>query len=312
MVDAIGLVSGVLGIVSFIQDLIPDNPVEGANIRIKAGNGGDDDQDSGGKVTASYAWDFANNYLGRGVGGSMEPGGIVDTVIDSFSNGARAEYIGVSVANDAVCVAWVTVSQFDKTNGGAWTGDIGYECGQSWYASGEMAGYLNEEETEEYIPRCTWLDGDHTDGTPSAAMKFKTKAYGQDVKSTVDNKEACKYTIWGEDDAPINGQPGRRSGRPRLPWMEEKLVVSDFKQHKAEDLCSSDTSWGPDFVGTDGMFCDMSTKTLTPLCSTKNVQGCITIDEEKRSVTKRSMVARREVDTTHKAYKKINHWNKSV
>jgi len=135
----------------------------------------------------------------------MEQGGIVDTVIDSFSNGARAEYAGISVARDAVCVAWISVSQYDNTPGGAWTGDIGYECGQAWYANKEKAGYLDEDQKEDYIPRCTWLDASLKEGTKSASMKFDTSAYGEKVKDTVENKDACDYTLWGEDDAPISG-----------------------------------------------------------------------------------------------------------
>ncbi|RGP58511.1 hypothetical protein FSPOR_11880 [Fusarium sporotrichioides] len=72
MVDVIGLVSGVLTIVSFIQSQVPDKPKEGAAVRIKAGSGGTDDEGSGGEVSAAYAWNFDNNYLGRGDGGSME------------------------------------------------------------------------------------------------------------------------------------------------------------------------------------------------------------------------------------------------
>lgn len=90
--------------------------------------------------------------------------------------------------------------------------------------------------------------------------------------------------------------------------MEQKLVVSDLKQHKAEDLCSSQMSWGPDFIGTDGQFCDMGTKKLTPLCSTKDVDGCIMIDDDNKTLTKRSRVAKREVNVTHKTYKAIDHW----
>ncbi|KAF5228856.1 hypothetical protein FAUST_10830 [Fusarium austroamericanum] len=308
MVDVIGLVSGVLTIVSFIQSQIPDKPKEGAAVRIKAGSGGTDDEGSGGEVSAAYAWNFDNNYLGRGDGGSMEQGGVVDIVIDSFSGGARAEYIGISVARDAVCVAWISVKQFDQTTGGAWTGDIGYECGQAWYANKEMAGYIDDDETEEYIPRCTWLDAALKEDTESASLKFDTTAYGKKVKDTVDNKDACKYTLWGEDDAPISGTPGKRANRPRRPWMEHKLVVSNLTQHKAEDLCSSETSWGPDFIGTDGQFCDMGTKKLTPLCSTKDVDGCIVVDGDKKTLTRRSRVAKREAHITHKTYKAIDHW----
>ncbi|KAK7432958.1 hypothetical protein QQZ08_000429 [Neonectria magnoliae] len=241
MVDAIGLVSGVLGIVIFIQSLISENPTEGASVWIRAGNGGDDDPDSG----------------------------------------------------------------------GAWTGDIGYECGQNWYANKEPAGYLGEEEEEEYIPKCIWLDGKHGEDIENVSMKFKTVAYGHNVEDTVGKKEAGKWTKWGKDDAPISDTPGKTSTWPRLPWMEQKLVVSNLKQHKAVDLRSSDTSWGPDFVDTDGMFCDMGTKPLTPLCLTKNVHGCIITDDETKSVTKRSLVAKRVVDITHKTYKAVNHWDRS-
>ena len=90
--------------------------------------------------------------------------------------------------------------------------------------------------------------------------------------------------------------------------MENKLVVSNLKQHKAKDLCSSETSWGPDFVGTDGQFCDMVTKKLTPLCSNKDVDGCIMIDDDNKTLTRRSRVAKREVHVTHKTYKAIDNW----
>lgn len=104
-------------------------------------------------------------------------------------------------------------------------------------------------------------------------------------------------------------KPAKRSARARLPWMEESLVVSNITEHKAENMCSSATSWGPDFVGTDGMYCDMGTKTLIPLCSTQNVHGCVNIDDDTRTVRKRSMVAKRTVKTDHKSYKKITYWD---
>ncbi|KAK7425868.1 hypothetical protein QQZ08_007582 [Neonectria magnoliae] len=308
VVDGLGLVGSVLGIVGFIQDNIPEKPAEGASIRIKAGNPGDDNPGLDGDVSAAYAWDTNNNYLGQADGDHVEVGDVADLTIDSFSPGSRAEYVGVSVGDNAVCIAWVTVSMYDGTDGGSWTGDIGYQCGQNWYEQDEMAGYLDEEQKQEYIPRCTWLDADHTFDVPSAAMKFSSTAYGKEVKDTADNSKGCDFTLWGADDGPINDKPQKRSGRARLPWMEERLVVSTISRHKAENLCSSETSWGPDFVGTDGMFCDMDTKTLIPLCSTKKVQGCIDIDDEKKVATKRFVTTKRDVSTTHKEYKTIKHW----
>lgn len=95
--------------------------------------------------------------------------------------------------------------------------------------------------------------------------------------------------------------------RARLPWMEKRLIISDLG-HTAESLCESETSWGPDFVGEDGMYCDMATHTLHPLCSHRNVEGCVNIDEVQRSVKKRSTVAKRSIETTHKSFESVKRW----
>lgn len=84
VIDAIGVVSGGLGIISFFQGNLPgEKPPQGAIIKIKAGNPGDEDVDEvsmnatenplsswsnvlkGGDIAATYAWDINNNYLGQ-------------------------------------------------------------------------------------------------------------------------------------------------------------------------------------------------------------------------------------------------------
>ena len=57
-------------------------------------------------------------------GAYVEIGDVKDLTIDSFSAGSRADFAGISVANNALCVAWVTVTQFDRSPPGAWTGDM--------------------------------------------------------------------------------------------------------------------------------------------------------------------------------------------
>ncbi|KFY35171.1 hypothetical protein V494_06143 [Pseudogymnoascus sp. VKM F-4513 (FW-928)] len=314
VVDAIGLLGAGLGIISFFQNNIPgDPPAQGAKIRIKAGNPGDDNPGLDGNIEAAYAWEINNNYLGQSDGSHIEVGGTADLTIDSFSPGSRADYAGISVTDNALCVSWITVTQFDSTKGGAWTGDIGYNCGQNWYMQTESAGYIDPDANPkvDYIPRCTWLDADHTGDVPSAALKFRTSAYGDDVQDTVDNNKGCDATLWGENMAPINGAPsGKRSLRPRTAWMNNVLVVSPtIETHKAAELCNSATSWGPDFVGSDGKFCDMETHTLLPLCSTEDVEGCVNIDTTANAVTKRSVGPKRAVDHPHKEYTKIKSWS---
>lgn len=52
----------------------------------------------------------------------------------------------------------------------------------------------------------TWVDSDYTDGTVSAALKFRTSAYGENVQDTVGNNDHCAFTIFGKDDGPIAGK----------------------------------------------------------------------------------------------------------
>jgi hypothetical protein len=91
--------------------------------------------------------------------------------------------------------------------------------------------------------------------------------------------------------------------------MEQQLIVSqNITSHTAHDLCGSDTSYGPDFVGSDGYYCDMGSKTLFPLCSTENIDGCLDIDHGAKSVVKRTTVGRRDAKLAHKTYKKVTTW----
>ena len=84
--------------------------------------------------------------------------------------------------------------------------------------------------------------------------------------------------------------------------------MSNYTSQPAAELCNSATSWGPDFIGSDGKFCDMSTKTLAPLCSTEDVEGCVEVEEAKGNLVKRVRVARRATDVVHKTYAKISRW----
>mgnify|MGYP000548320561 CR=1 FL=1 len=170
---------------------------------------------------------------------------MADYVIDSISGGTRAEYVAVSAARNAICIAWITVAMFDGTTGGAWTGDVGHYCGQSWYPQHEKAGWLDDKKTKPYIPKCTWIDRDHSSKIKGAALKFSVSGYGDDVVKTVKNAKVCKLSIFGADSGPISStsnslvfsantirctdvsaQRGQRSERPlanafhgwRTPW----------------------------------------------------------------------------------------------
>ncbi|KAL7942577.1 hypothetical protein V8C42DRAFT_360011 [Trichoderma barbatum] len=306
---ALGFISGVLGIVSFFQDNFPTKPPEGSVVRIKAGIAqGDEDVSIEGEISAVFGWDVNHNYKGKAKGGYIDEGGIRDFILSQFGSGKRIEYAAVAAEEDAICIAWITVQMHDGTTGGAWTGDIGSECGQAWYPSAERAGKLKDGK-QDYIPRCTWLDGDRSGDATVAAMKFATGAYGVDVAETIENKKQCDFTKWGPDIGPIAGRPSKRFVKPRREWMEKRLVVSNISQHKAADVCNSATSWGPDFVGSDGLFCDMNTKILIPICSFHDIDGCIDVNLDNQTITKRSNVAKRRIETRYKTYGTVSQWS---
>jgi hypothetical protein len=92
--------------------------------------------------------------------------------------------------------------------------------------------------------------------------------------------------------------------------MENELIVSNnITSHSASDLCSSNISRGPDFIGSDGLYCDMGSKTLTPLCSTEDVDGCLAIDDTTNTVVKRTAIGRRNVELAHKSYRTVKYWS---
>lgn len=157
------------------------------------------------------------------------------------------------------------------------------------------------------MPACTWFDANHDSGD-HASVKFRTRAYGLNAESTVANGHQCDSTIYGVDATPVNGAPAKRkrdtSVRPQ--WMTEQLIVSSIPQHSAKTLCDSETSWGPDFVDVNGQYCDLGTKTLTPLCTASDTAGCLEFDGS--TLTKRTTVGRREVKLADKSYKVVKHW----
>jgi hypothetical protein len=65
----------------------------------------------------------------------------------------------------------------------------------------------------------------------------------------------------------INRRIERRAEEPHHWCKENHLVISEFAEHSAIEVCESESSWGPDFVSiTEGIFCDMCERESYPLC----------------------------------------------
>ncbi|KAK4504568.1 hypothetical protein PRZ48_005484 [Zasmidium cellare] len=315
--NAIGLVAGALGIIGFAKNNMPtQTDPAGAHVQVKIGLGepGDSGNVAGG-IDGVYAYDYNNAYIGRAQGGFIDVGGVLEVTVRQDTPGIQTDFLSVSATKDAPCISWISVSQYDGSPGGAWTGDIGKACGDYWYhAGGQEAGTFADPCPQEgcsWRPVCAWLDADHSADYPYGAMKFNVRAYGELSEDTVKAGEdhVCASTLWASDSGPINDKPAKREQRVRSSWMNSTLIVSSVSSQTATELCHHDKSWGPDFIGVDGKYCDMESKTVMPVCSDTFVRDCVEVDQQLNTLRKRTTTARRTVDGVHKTYDTIEQWD---
>lgn len=100
----------------------------------------------------------------------------------------------------------------------------------------------------------------------------------------------------------------KRSLAQRQEAMSDEVVISSRPGNDVFDLCGSETSLGPDYVSlAEGMFCDMSTKTLWPLCGDLLAKGCFDVEEKKMKWANRELKKRHEGDG-EKAYTRVTTW----
>lgn len=99
--------------------------------------------------------------------------------------------------NDAICIAAVLVG--NSKISGAFYGDTGYKCGQSWFASENRIGSSFE------APRCVWLDANHDNGINARAISFhlndmqpnedKMQQYYENLDTLC--KSTPRFSFWG-------------------------------------------------------------------------------------------------------------------
>lgn len=226
-----------------------------------------------------------------------------------------------------------------------WTGDIGAACGQAWHYGTRQHG--TTKSGDPYFPKCTWMDTDggvDIDKDPvsitNRQMKINIMAYGG-AAADKGLDYYCGATIFTHDNAdPIAGMPPQgpvcpgctrkkrrlepdhsepstnttfaeqKLPRPRSARSASELIVNSRPQQSAIRLCRSPTSRGSDFASTDeGIFCDMETKTLYPLCSGEIQAGCFDLQADELQLRKRDGPGLFSRDTPVKKYKSISYWD---
>ncbi|KAI0116432.1 hypothetical protein GGR51DRAFT_574711 [Nemania sp. FL0031] len=157
ILNVVGFVSGVLGIVQFGKDNLPQEKSAGSTVRITVGldtkNGL---SDAGGDLPDVRLFNEAGEFLGIKTNpGKVNSGESADITIDhNRDSGQQATYALFSANKDAICIAYTSIT-WPSGDQYAWVGDWGRQCGGSWYYSNV---YIS---ASGVTPDCLWIDGNH-------------------------------------------------------------------------------------------------------------------------------------------------------
>ncbi|OTA92355.1 hypothetical protein M434DRAFT_387364 [Hypoxylon sp. CO27-5] len=157
VIEAIGVISGVLGILQFGIDNFPKQDSVDSTVRVTVGldtKGGLNN--AGGDLPDVRLFNEAGEFIGITAGpGKVEDGGFKDIKVKHKKDSTQQPtYALFSANNNAICVAYVTIT-LPNSDHYSWVGDWGHQCGGSWYYSHVYIGSTNT------MPDCFWIDGNN-------------------------------------------------------------------------------------------------------------------------------------------------------
>ncbi|KAK4206570.1 hypothetical protein QBC37DRAFT_380961 [Rhypophila decipiens] len=307
MPDVIGFISGVLGIYSFVATLVPPQPESPfATVRVGVGLSGTPGEDGPlddpqGTIKSIRIYNNNQAFLSASSDNIfIEDGGYTDAVLDQVTT-QQAPFVQIRNGDgEKTCIASVSVTFADGQQRG-WDGTWAQRFGITWYYSGVLV-----TEASQNTGECLWLDADV--GTIFIFMPRFSPVEGEkpdeDVRTYVGTRGFRAYNFndaTGEIALPRSLDTKKRAAAAKEP--DSRLVVSDRPGHSAVKLCDSDTSWGPSFVSlAEGMFCNMETRELLPLCVGELTEGCFDVENAKAASGQRA----RSVEGT--GYSHVIEW----
>ncbi|OTB04414.1 hypothetical protein M426DRAFT_11561 [Hypoxylon sp. CI-4A] len=336
IIEAIGVISGALGIIQFGINNFPEPDSVKSTIRITVGLDTDQLDGAGGDLPDVRLFDEAGGFLGIAVDpGQVEDGGYADISVEhNDASTKQGVYTLFSGNTDAICIAYATIT-LPSTDKYSWIGTWGQQCGASWYYSNVYVGSTGVK------PNCMWLDGNNDQ--PQSGFQVHWPEFfnpeGTDLPSDPDDQQdkidyfcsqqaPFKYYNYADVEDPTsitywtindkrsedgleergsaiaygpskhaasakfrrdsatyprnNGTTTTGGGSGRNPHAN-RLVMSNSDEHTADELCESETSYGPDFVNVaHGKFCRMSDKTQWPVCDGAEVtDNCFNTDTQQ-------------------------------
>ncbi|KAI0873665.1 hypothetical protein GGS24DRAFT_517375 [Hypoxylon argillaceum] len=157
VVDIVAFLGGLLGVIGFAKENVPDQKAVGSTIRVTVGldaQGGLNN--AGGDLPDIRLFNEAGGFLGMVADpGKVKSGSFGDiTVKHDDRSGQQATYALFSANNDAICIAYTSIT-WPSGDHYAWVGDWGEKCGGHWYYSNVyLAG-------SGIRPECFWIDANN-------------------------------------------------------------------------------------------------------------------------------------------------------
>lgn len=133
MATVIGVFSGILTILGFLESKFPARNANAATVRIAAGlSGGTGAAQPAGDVVSVRVFNENQGSIGTNNGYQWIPDGGFKDIRVSQPNNQQATYLQVHAGNDGTCIPYITVTWADGSKYG-WSGDWGKYCGLPWH-----------------------------------------------------------------------------------------------------------------------------------------------------------------------------------
>ncbi|KAL6244022.1 hypothetical protein RBB50_008891 [Rhinocladiella similis] len=262
----------------------------------------------GEKSAISLTWNGEESSTNKDVEEVLVPNSSNDIAVSRHWNDTMPRWISIKNKGESpVCLAGVSIQIADVD----WilSGDLGRVCGADYY---ESSRYVLPEDQHTQAPSCTWVEADHP-------IRFNLTSDGSEADYKItDPTDLCKppFMTWAPDNSAGAEKRQVAGGSP----FEGTLIKSSRLISSAVRLCNSATSRGPSFVSLpEGLFCDMTTRNLYPVCAEETEDVCFDLDEDELVKKKKPVaISQRGIDSgatrlekvrVIQTFKKVDMWS---
>ena len=268
--EVIGVVAGVLATIPISQGLFEPPVDQITTVKIVLGEATDLAASLSGNRPGVALWDDLGQSIGTSFGSDkiLPQSNHVDVQIAANSSVGNAPPSYVSIINggdDAICVAWVTVTFPDGAQA-SWSGDTAFQCNADFFESSRQMGTTGPDGTgAPFTPHCVWIDRNHSNGLRYQGLAFHMRDFFNN---------ANQATAYGENPGLMcNSGPRFRmyeTLRPEDPVLMYKPPLEYTDQGTDADPTR--------IIGAPGVFTDQDQKALQKVCQDPNLCDDLTAE----------------------------------